>query len=52
MSPAEAEQVRKFHAAGGTVIADRFCGLMDEHGKWLDERRSWRTCGASRGQAF
>lgn len=36
MSAAEAEQVRRFHAAGGTVIADRFCGIMDEHGKWLD----------------
>ena len=36
MSAAEAEQVRTFHAAGGTVIADRFCGIMDEHGKWLD----------------
>ena len=37
VSDAEADQIRKFHAAGGTVIADRFCGLMDEHGKWRDK---------------
>ncbi len=39
MSAAEEARIRKFHADGGTVIADRFCGVMDEHGKWLDTPR-------------
>jgi hypothetical protein len=39
LSEAEADAIRQFVAAGGVVIADRFCGLMDEHGKWLERPR-------------
>jgi hypothetical protein len=35
ISQAEADAIRRFVEAGGVVIADRFCGLTDEHGKWL-----------------
>lgn len=33
LSDAEANAIKKFHADGGTVIADHLCGIMDEHGK-------------------
>ncbi|MBI3858398.1 MAG: beta-galactosidase trimerization domain-containing protein [Planctomycetes bacterium] len=33
LSDAEAKAIRGFAAAGGTVIADHLCGILDEHGK-------------------
>lgn len=33
LSDKEAEAIKKFAAAGGTVIADHMCGIFDEHGK-------------------
>lgn len=33
LSDAEAEAIKKFAAAGGTVIGDQLCGYFDEHGK-------------------
>lgn len=33
LSDKEAEAIKAFSAAGGTVIADHLCGIMDEHGK-------------------
>ena len=33
LSDAEAERIREFCRAGGTVIADFACGLFDQHGK-------------------
>jgi len=39
ISEAEADAIRRFVEAGGVVIADRFCGLTDEHGKWLAQPR-------------
>ncbi|MBI3830665.1 MAG: beta-galactosidase trimerization domain-containing protein [Planctomycetes bacterium] len=33
LSDKEAEAIKAFAAAGGTVIADHLCGIMDEHGK-------------------
>lgn len=32
VSPREAEAIRKFVQAGGTVIADSYCGVRDGHG--------------------
>jgi len=32
VSPAEAEAIEAFVRAGGTVIADSFCGVRDDHG--------------------
>ncbi len=36
LSQAEAGAIQQFAAAGGVVIADRFCGIMDQHGKRLE----------------
>jgi hypothetical protein len=33
ISPREAQAIRQFVAAGGTVIADSYCGVRDGHGK-------------------
>lgn len=33
LSDAEAAAIKAFAAKGGTVIADHFCGVFDEHGK-------------------
>lgn len=33
LSDAEAAAIRRFAAAGGAVIADHLCGILDEHGK-------------------
>ncbi len=33
----QAEAIRRFVAAGGTVIADQWCGLLDEHGNGRSE---------------
>ena len=38
LSPEEAAAIRKFVENGGTVIADSYVGVMDDHCAWEDER--------------
>jgi len=49
LSDKTAEEVRKFVRAGGTVIADSWCGLMDEHCRVRAKGALDKLFGVSRG---
>ena len=40
ISDKEARVLKKFVGQGGTLIADQFCGIFDEHGKAREKRAS------------
>jgi hypothetical protein len=51
LSPAEVAAIRAFVSAGGTVIADGWCGLMDDKGRRLAQPALDELFSVGRGQA-
>jgi hypothetical protein len=49
LSPQEVEEIRRFVLAGGTIVADGWCGLMDDKCRRLERPALDELFGISRG---